>query len=69
MTLGLQAVGLLEDRTPHVVADVLQLLALDDVAHGTQPPITFSVATATWVQSSRVADRDRLGLALGLGGP
>ncbi len=52
VALGLQTVGLLEDRTPHVVADVLQLLALDDVTHGVHLPITSLVATATWVGTS-----------------
>ena len=38
MPLGLEPLGLDEDRAPHVVADTLQLLALDDLAHGTTVP-------------------------------
>jgi hypothetical protein len=34
VALGLETLGLDQDRAAHVVADVLQLLALADPAHG-----------------------------------
>ncbi len=33
MTFGFKALRFGQDRTPDVIADVLQLLALDDTAH------------------------------------
>ncbi len=38
VALGLEPLGLDQDRPAHVVADVLQLLALDDAAHGASVP-------------------------------
>ena len=38
VALGLEPLGLDEDRAAHVVAHVLELLALDDAAHGASVP-------------------------------
>ena len=65
VALGLEPLGLDQDRSAHVVADVLELLALADLAHGvilsgssppSDGPLSVRTAGACHVAQGRPAD-------------